>query len=121
MEVGQACSQEGRGSGWHLVSAVVAVVGHTCSWEGRGRGCCLVLGPLVVRVHTCSQGGRGSHWCLVSGPSRAAAVNACDCLWGQRWQWQLILAIGTPLDGALLPESMSLEKEAPVVVPPLSL
>lgn len=89
--------------------------------EGRGRGCCLVLGPLVVRVHTCSQGGRGSHWCLVSGPSRAAAVNACDCLWGQRWQWQLILAIGTPLDGALLPESMSLEEEAPVVVPPLSL
>ena len=44
----------------------------------------VALGPLVVRVQTCSQGGRGSHWYLVSGPSRAAAVNACDCLWSQR-------------------------------------
>ena len=66
-----------------------------------------------------SQEGRGSGWCPVVGHLVAAAV--CTCLCRPRWQWQLVPAPRAHVGCTLLPESAHMEKEAPVVVLPLSL
>ena len=90
------CSQEGRGSDWHLV------VG---------------LSSAVAKKH--SQEVWCSDWRLLIGLSAAAVAHAH--LWSLRWQWCLLPAPRAHVGGALLPESVCAEKKAPMVFLPLSL
>ena len=89
-----------------------------CLFPQRVRAAIPLMGVCRCVARTYSQGGGDSGWCPVVGPSTAAAVRTH--LWSLRWQWQVMPAPGALAGGALPPASTCLEKEAPVVVPPLS-